>query len=110
MNIKFARRSGMLACAATALLLVACGGEKTDVSAGVKSFNDDILAQQGAQLDCPKTIDGGEGATFDCTLKSADGGNEETVTLKVVKQGDKLAVDVEDSEAFNQALQSVTGG
>jgi hypothetical protein len=105
------RRMGILAVAASGLVLVAgCGGTKTDVSAGVDQFNTAVLAAQGAELDCPKEIDGGEGTEFDCDLNALEGDGSETVTLKVTKEGDKLAVDIADQAAFNQALQTVTGG
>jgi hypothetical protein len=105
-----ARRYGTLAVAATGIVLVAgCGGTKTDVSAGVKDINDSVLAAQGAKLECPKEIDGGEGATFDCKLKSADGSKSADVKLKVAKQGKDLAVDIADENQFKQALTQVAG-
>jgi hypothetical protein len=105
------RRSGVLALAASGLVLVAgCGGTKTDVSAGVKEINDTILSAQGAALDCPKEIDGGEGTEFECTMKSTAGDQTAKVNMKVVKQGDNLAVDVADQAAFQEALQTVAGG
>jgi hypothetical protein len=106
-----ARRYGALSVAATAVVLVAgCGGTKTDVSAGVKDINDSVLAAQGAKLDCPKQVDGGEGKTFDCKLQNADGSKTENVTLKVTKQGKDLAVDLADENQFKTALAKVTAG
>jgi hypothetical protein len=105
------RRSGLLALAASSLVLVAgCGGTKTDVSAGVDEFNSAVLAAQGAELDCPKEIDGGEGTEFECDLNATEGEGSEKVKLKVTKEGDNLAVDVSDKDAFNEALATVTGG
>ena len=102
-----ARRCGLLACTATAIVVTAgCGGEKTDVSQGVKQINDTLLAPQGASLDCPKQVDGGEGAEFDCTLKGK-GGKTADVKLKVTKQNGAFAVDVADQKGFTDALQTV---
>jgi hypothetical protein len=106
-----ARRRGVLALAATGLVFVAaCGGERTDVSAGVQKINDDLLAPQGAALECPKEIDGGEGAEFECTLKATEGDASSKVKMKVTKQGDALAVDVADQAAFSKALAGIIGG
>ena len=89
------------------LSIVACGGEKTDVSGGVDKLNQ-TLAAGNVELDCPKTVDGGEGTTFDCTVKSKQGGGKEAkVKLKVVKQGGDLAVDIDDQAAFGRAIQQV---
>ena len=95
--------------AALALVAAGCGGEKTDVSQGVNQFNTDILANQGASLDCPKEVDGGEGTTFDCKLKSTkDDSKSADVQLKIVKQGGNLAVQKADEAAFAKALAQVT--
>jgi hypothetical protein len=94
--------------AGAAMFLAACGGERTDVSQGVKNINDQVLTAQGASLDCPKEIDGGEGATFDCKLKGTETGKEADVKLKVTKQGEDLAVDIADQAAFQTALTEVT--
>lgn len=99
----------MLSVAGLALVFaVGCGGEKTDVSAGVGELNKQLSAQ-GAALDCPKEIDGGEGAEFECTLKGTEGGKESKVKLKVVKENGDLAVDIADQAQFQSALQSIAG-
>jgi hypothetical protein len=98
----------VLPCVGAALFLAACGGERTDVSQGVKNINDQVLSSQGASLDCPKEIDGGEGATFDCKLKGTETGKEASVKMKVTKQGKDLAVDIADQPAFQTALTQVT--
>lgn len=99
----------MLSVAGLALTFaVGCGGEKTNVSAGVGELNKQLSAQ-GAQLECPKEIDGGEGAQFDCKMKGTKGGKQADVKLKVVKEGGNLAVDIADQQQFQSALQSVTG-
>lgn len=98
----------MLSVAGLALVFaVGCGGEKTDVSAGTEDFNQELSAE-GSKLECPKEVDGGEGTEFECTLKG-QGGKEAKVKLKVVKQGDELAVDVVDQAAFDEARQQVVG-
>ena len=94
-----------LACAA--LIAAGCGGEKTDVSKGVDELNQ-TFGQSGVKIDCPKEVDGGEGTEFDCTLKG--NGKEEKVDLKVVKQGEDLAVDVADQADFQKKLGTVAGG
>ena len=88
------------------LSIVACGGTKTDVSGGVSKLNQ-TLAPGGVELNCPKTVDGGEGKTFDCDLKSKTGNKSAKVKLKVVKQGGDLAVDIDDQAAFGRAIQQV---
>ena len=97
--------------AVTAVVAAGCGGEKTDVSGGVDNLNE-RLTQQGipAKLECPKEVDGGEGADFECTLKANQGGKEEKIQMEVQKEGDDLVVDVKDQQAFEKALASVAGG
>lgn len=99
----------MLSVAGLSLVFaVGCGGEKTDVSAGTEDFNKELSAE-GSKLECPKEVDGGEGTEFECTL-SGQGGKESKVKLKVVKEGEDLAVDVVDRAAFDNARQEVAGG
>jgi hypothetical protein len=93
-----------LAC--VALIGAGCGGEKTDVSKGVDELNQ-TFGQSGVKIDCPKEVDGGEGTEFECTLSG--NGKEEKVKLKVVKQGDDLAVDVADQADFQKKLGTVAG-
>ena len=92
--------------AAVPVLLAAfaagCGGEKSDVSGGVNAINQE-LAQQGARLDCPKEVDGGEGATFDCTLRGTRTNKSAPIKMKIVKENDELAVDFAGSRAQVQA-------
>ena len=90
-----------------ALLASGCGGEKTDVTAGTEDFNQE-LQPQGITMECPKEVDGGEGTEFDCTLKGK-GGESKTVKLKVVKDGDALAVDVADRAGFDAAVKQLSG-
>lgn len=101
-------RTWALAGVGAALAVAGCGGEKTDVSAGTEDFNQE-LEPQGLSLECPKEVDGGEGAEFDCTMKSK-GGESKTVKLKVVKDGDALAVDVANKAEFDSTIQELTGG
>jgi hypothetical protein len=94
----------------TAVVAAGCGGEKTDVSGGVDNLNE-RLTQQGipAKLECPKEVDGGEGADFECDLKANEGGKVEKIQMEVQKEGDDLVVDVKDQQAFEKALASVAG-
>ena len=90
-----------------AAFVVGCGGEKTDVSQGVDKLNSQILAAQNAKLDCPKEVDGGEGATFDCTMKTTSGDASAPVKMKIVKENGSLAVDIADEAQFDKALAKV---
>jgi hypothetical protein len=91
-------------------VIAGCGGEKSDVSGGVDAINKE-LATQGAQLDCPKEVDGGEGAEFDCDLKGTQTGKSAKVKMKIVKQGGDLAVDFAGDRAeVQKAIQTVTAG
>jgi hypothetical protein len=104
-----AAKATLAALGASALLVFAAGcGDKTDVSAGVADFNKQ-LATDGLMLDCPKEIEGGEGTTFDCTLKGKNG-KSAPVKLKVTKENGDLVVDVADQAAFDQVRQEVAGG
>ena len=98
----------LLALAVAALAAAGCGADKTDVSEGVEALNKRVLAPQGAELDCPDTVDGGEGATFECTMKATKGDASAPVTLKIVEQDDALAVDVADQAQYEKALAKVT--
>ena len=93
--------------AALSVVAAGCGGEKTDVSQGVEKLNSQVLSQQGAELDCPKEVDGGEGATFDCTMKSTTGDESAKVKMKIVKEGGDLAVDIDNAADFEKALEQV---
>ena len=93
-----------------AAFLAACGGEKSDVSGGVNAINQE-LAQQGARLDCPKEVDGGEGATFDCDLRGTRTNRSVKIKMKIVKENGDLAVDFAgDRAAVQRAIRQVTGG
>jgi hypothetical protein len=100
------RSSLVLVPAVLALGLAACGGETSNVSQPVKSLNAQ-LAPTGAKLSCPTKVDGGEGATFDCTV-TGPGGNGK-VTMKIIKQNGSLAVDAADQAKFKAALQKAAG-
>ena len=96
----------VLACLTVAAVAAGCGGEKTDVSQGVAELNG-VLIQQGAKLECPDEVDGGEGATFDCTMKATKGDVSAPVKMKIVKEDGELAVDRADDAQFRQALEKV---
>jgi N-methylhydantoinase B/oxoprolinase/acetone carboxylase alpha subunit len=93
-----------------ALFVAGCGGEKSNVSGGVKAINQE-LAQQGARLDCPKEVDGGEGATFECDLKGIRTNKSAKIKMKIVKENGDLAVDFAGTRAQVQAaIRQVTTG
>ena len=107
MNRVIARHLSVLApLVLVAAFAAGCGGEKTDVSQGVDELNQSF-GGSGVKIDCPKEVDGGEGTKFDCTLEGT--GQSEKVELKVVKQGDDLAVDVADAADFQKKLATVAG-
>jgi hypothetical protein len=83
-----------------------CGSDRTDVTQGIEDINRQI-DRQGfkADLDCPDKVDGAEGTTFECTVKSDSGNVSEPVKMKIVKQGDDLAVTWADTTAFNKAVE-----
>ena len=93
--------------AVVAAVAVGCGGERTDISEGVEKLNSQVLAPQGAKLDCPDEVDGGEGATFECTMQSTSGDQSAPVTMKIVEQGGDRAVDLADEKQFDAALEKV---
>ena len=93
--------------AVVAAVAVGCGGERTDISEGVEKLNSQVLAPQGAKLDCPDEVDGGAGATFECTMQSTSGDRSAPVTMKIVEQGGDLAVDLADEKQFDAALEKV---
>ena len=88
--------------------LAGCGTEKTDVSQGVEKLNAQVLSQQGAELDCPDEVEGGEGATFDCTMKGTGGDRTADVQMKIVEEEGELAVDIANGPQFERALETVT--
>jgi hypothetical protein len=100
-------RMCILAVVAAGAVAAGCGGDVTDVSQGVEELNK-VLGQQGAKLECPDEVDGGEGATFDCTMKSTKGDVSAPVKMKIVKEEGELAVDRADDQQFRQALEKVT--
>lgn len=106
------RRIGAAGALATVFAVVAagCGGNKTDVSQGVDSYNE-RFSQQGypVRFDCPDKVDGGDGTEFDCELKATEGDKKAKVKMKVKKEGGDLVVDVKDQVAFERALAQVAG-
>ena len=85
-----------------AALIAGCGGEKSDVSGGVNAINQE-LAQQGARLDCPEEVDGGEGATFECDLRGTQTNKSTKIQMRIVQEGGDLAVDFAGTRAQVQA-------
>ena len=104
------RRNLTVLALAGALAAVAagCGGEKTDVSKGIDSFND-RLRDQGvaAEFDCPKEVDGGEGTEFECTLKQTEGDKTAKVQFVVKKEDGDYVVFEKDQRAMERAIQTV---
>jgi hypothetical protein len=102
-----ARWSGSLAVAlVSTAAAIGCGGETTDVSQGVASINRD-LAKQRLRLACPKSVNGGAGKVFTCTLTNTRTGKKTPMRLKVAKQNGKLAVAPVDGREFPRAVQRV---
>src|SRR3954452_22162022 len=101
-----ARRASLVLAPAVLALGIAACGESTDISKATTNFNT-RLSQLGLKISCPKTVDGGEGTTFDCTI-SGPGGSQK-VQMKVVKQGGNLAVDTNDKAQFKAALTKAAG-
>jgi hypothetical protein len=94
----------------TALTAAGCGGEQTDVSEGIDSYNE-RLTQQGiqAEFQCPEKVDGHEGTEFECTLKADQGDKSAKVKFEVRKEGEELIVIEKDQAAIDRALQTVVG-
>ena len=103
MHFRTARHALAVTLAAGAL--AGCGST-TDVSGGVEDTNKD-LAAQGAKLECPKEVSGGEGTEFDCKMISSDGSKSIDVKLKVIKQGDDLALAPVSETEYNKAIGEV---
>ena len=55
------------------------------------------------KLDCPDSVDGGEGATFSCDVTGPRGKSE--LTMKIVKQNGELKVDFADDGDARAALE-----
>jgi Domain of unknown function (DUF4333) len=101
------------ALALTSVFAVAatgCGGEKTDVSKGIDSYNE-RLTQQGipAEIDCPDQVDGAAGTEFDCTLKANEGDKSAKIRMEIRKEEDDLIVIEKDQKAVERAIQTVVG-
>ena len=104
MTTKARWRGGGLAVALVSLAAaVGCGGETTDVSQGVDSINKD-LGKQRLRLACPKSVDGGAGKVFTCTLTNTRNNKSTKMKLKVTKQNGKLAVAPVNAKEFPAAL------
>ena len=97
----------LVALAVTAAVGAGCGATRTDVSQGVDELNRRVLEPQGARLDCPDEIAGGEGATFDCTMRSTNGNATAPVKMKITKENGDLAVDVANAAQFDRAVAKV---
>ena len=92
--------------AALSVAAGACGEKRTDVSGGVDELNSQI-SQRGAEMDCPDEVDGGAGATFDCTLRAKNGSKTADVKMKIVEEGEDLAVNFVNPTQFAKALETV---
>jgi Domain of unknown function (DUF4333) len=100
-------RACLLALAAAAATAAGCGATRTDVSEGVDQLNERVLAPQGAKLDCPQEVDGGEGATFECTMRSTTGDASAPVEMRIETEGGELAVAVANDAQFDAAIEKV---
>ena len=96
------------ALAVVAAVAAGCGSDVIKVSEGVGKLNSQVLEPRGARLDCPDEVDGGVGATFDCTMRSTNADASAPVKLKIVERGDDLAVHLADERQFERALAEVT--
>jgi hypothetical protein len=106
-RVKARRWGGGLAVALVSMAtVIGCGGETTDVSEGVDSINKD-LSKQHLRLACPKSVNGGAGAVFTCTLTNTRTSKSTKMRLKVAKQNGKLAVAPVDGKEFPKAVQRV---
>src|SRR4051794_16363219 len=102
-NLSGCRR--ILAVSALAgALIVGCGGEETDISGAIADSNKN-LAQNGASIDCPKKVDGGDGTKVKCTIKGKETGKTAPLELKV-QNGALVPV---DQQAYEAAVHQVTG-
>jgi hypothetical protein len=96
-------RSGGLAVALVSLTTAGCGGSTTDVSQGVDSINKD-LRPRGAQLQCPKEVNGAAGTVFSCTLVNPRNKKTAKVKMHVIKQNGQLAVAFVNEKSVQQTL------
>jgi hypothetical protein len=106
------RLGALLALLSTVAVAAAgCGGDKTDVSAVVDTYND-RLSQRGflGRLECPDEVEGREGTEFECTLRAEQGGQTEKVTMEIRKEGDDIIAMEKDPQEFERAVQTVAGG
>ena len=76
------------------------------MSKGVANINKDLLSAQGVRLDCPKTVDGGAGTVFTCTIRNTKNKRSAKLRMKVAKQNGQLAVARQRKE-FRAALQQI---
>ena len=108
MGVKAWWRGGSLAVVLVSMVAAfGCGSETTDVSQGVANINKDLLNGQGVQLDCPKEVEGAEGTVFTCTLTNRRNKQKTKMRMKVTKQGEDLAVDINSEKEFERALQKI---
>jgi hypothetical protein len=103
-------RTRLCVLAGAVVVAAGCGGEVTDVSEGVDRLNQQVLQPQGARLECPDEVDGGEGTTFECTMRSTNGDASAPVTMKIVEERGELAIDTADQQQFERARERVTRG
>jgi hypothetical protein len=101
------RGGGLAVVAASLVAASGCGGETTDVSKGVANINKDLLNAQNVRLDCPKTVDGGAGTVFTCTIRNTKTGRTAKLRMKVAKQNGQLAVDIANKKEFQEALKKI---
>ena len=91
----------------TSVALLSGCGETTDVSGAVERLNNGFLAGQKVRLECPREVDGGDGANFECTLRNPRTGRAAPVTLRIVKDDGQSSVDMADGQQFGAALRRV---
>lgn len=100
------RRGALPAVLAAATVAAGCGGETIDVSKGVESINKTLTGQH-VHLTCPKTVNGGAGKVFTCTLANTRNHQSTKLRLKVIKQKGQLTVVPVSNKEASKALQRI---
>ena len=95
----------LLAIAATALTLAACGSSGMDPSKAVEEANK-AFVDLGVTMSCPDSVE--KDKPFTCTLTGKDG-TEVSVDMKVAEQDGESAIDTVDQGKFEEALKKAAG-
>lgn len=102
-------RLGRFWAGALALLAAAgavgCGNDTVSTTEAVQGFNRQVEVRD-VRLRCPEEVDNSEG--FDCQLEGTKTGKTTTVKMAPLERESDV-LDVEDSLAFRNAVEQVTG-